>query len=807
MQSLWNDVRYSVRMLVRKPILSATAILVLALGIGANTLVFSVVDAVLLRPLPYPQPDQLVWINQGISPSKAEYALAPDFSVWQLQMQSFLHIAAFSEQYRNLTGRGEPKQILTAQVSAEFLPVLGIQPILGRNFLAEEDQPGNRRVAILTHSFWLRRFGEQQPCIGETIKIDNEPFEIVGVLSEHYRFPEALAVDVLIPLALGEEQANRESAMKTGIRQVNVIARLKPGTTLEQGQAELNAVQQGIVQLYPDFQEGREARLQLLHEHLSAGVSQTSLVLMGAVGLLLLLGCLNIGSLLLARTISRRAELTTRISLGASRMRLFRQLLTENAVLTFLGGLSGVLAALWGQGLLLLIIPRKIYGIMDLHIDARIIGVAVISFMLTTLLISLITALVLPTQNIADYLKVGAASVVGSSGLRRILGFIVVGELALAVILLAGAGLMIRSFWGLRYGGLGLRPDQTLTLRIDLTPSRYPESDQQAAFFESVIQRLALLPGVEAVAICNSAPPVPVEGAFLVSIEGQTSPPTTTVRPQAVSSEYFRALRIPLAEGRTFSDRDREGMPLVVMVNRAFTRQYLGTEQAVGKRIRLGGSRTPLRIIIGVVEDFKNVGLATNPEPEVYLPYRQFPLLASMDLMIRSSAADPLGLVPAIRGEIWALDKEQPLADIQTLDQRLSASVAQPRFIMVLLVGFASLALVLAAVGVYGIMSYINQQRDREIAIRIALGAQKAQVVWMILRHGLGLILLGTFIGTIGALAAGRLLSSMLYGISPADPFTFLIILAVLVLTTMAGCYFPAAKAIRRDPVEVLRYE
>lgn len=445
----WSNLRGGLRLLRRSPAFAATVILVLGLGIGVNTLVFTVTDAVLLRPLPYPNPNQLVWISQGISPAKTEYALAPDFVVWRSQMQSFSHASAFSERFRNLSGRGYAEQILSAAVSAEFLSVLQIPPIAGRDFLASDEQPGSERVAILSHGFCKRRFGEVGQCVGATIRLNDQSFEVIGVLPDNFRFPEPVEVEVLTPLALGPEQESRKSSMSVGMQQIKVIARLRPDTSLAQAQAELNVVQQRIVQAYPEFQENQDAKLSPLHEHLTANISRAALVLLAAVSLLWVLGCLNVGSLLFARLIARRAEMAVRISLGASRRRLFRQVLTENAVLTFFGSVLSLLITYWGHRFIVSIFPQQVFRIGDVEISPGIVAFVITSFALTVLIVSLLAARALPAQNAADLLKSGSGHVIGSFAIRRVLNVIVICELALAVVLLIEAGLMIRSFWAL----------------------------------------------------------------------------------------------------------------------------------------------------------------------------------------------------------------------------------------------------------------------------------------------------------------------------------------------------------------------
>ena len=797
--------KYIIRLLRRSPAFAATVILVLGLGIGVNTLVFTVTDAVLLRPLPYPNPNQLVWISQGISPAKTEYALAPDFTVWRSQMQSFSHMTAFSERFRNLSGSGYPERILSAAVSAEFLSLLETPPFAGRDFLASDDQPGSEQVAIVSHGFCKRRFGEVSQCVGAIIRLDDKTTEVVGVLAEDFRFPEPAEIEVLTPLALGPDQASRESGMSNGMQQIKVIARLRPDTSLAQAQAELSVVQQRIVEANPEFQENQNAKLIPLHEHLTANISRAALVLLAAVSLLWVLGCLNVGSLLFARLISRRPEMAVRVSLGANRRRLFRQVLTENAVLTFFGTVLSLLITYWGHRFIISIFPQQVFRISDIQLSPGIVVFVITSFGLTVLIVSLVAARALPARNTVDVLKTGSSNVIGSLKIRRVLNVLVVCELALAVILLVEAGLMIRSFWALRYRDLGFRPEQLLSLRVALAPSRYSSTNQQKAFFETMLQRVGALPGVDAVALCSSPPPVPVGGILRLSVEGQSAL-GPMVRVQAVNTDYFRILQIPLVKGEMFPDGQHDS-PSVVIINRALARQELDEDQAIGKKIRLGGTAAPWLTVIGIVEDFKNVGLAAEPEPEAYRPYQQSPFLGSIYVLARSSRSDPLTLVPAIRREVATIDSQQPLAEIQTLDQRLTASVAQQRFVMSMLVCFAVLALSLAVVGIYGIMSYVSQQRSREMAIRLALGAQQNEVIWMIVREGLLLGLLGVALGFAFARSASHFLASMFYGVAPSDPYTFVIVLVSLIFTTVCACYFTARRVAKAEPLKILRYE
>lgn len=805
----WSNLRGGLRLLRRSPAFAATVILVLGLGIGVNTLVFTVTDAVLLRPLPYPNPNQLVWISQGVSPSRTEYALAPDFVVWRSQMQSFSYVTAFSERFRNLSGSGYPERILSAAVSAEFLSLLGTPPIAGRDFFASDDQPGAEQVAILSHGLCKRRFGELGQCIGATIKLNDQSFAVIGVLPDSFRFPEPVEIEVLTPLALGPEQVSRESSMTVGMQQIKVIARVRPGISLAQAQAELSIVQKRIVQANPQFQQNQDAKLIALHEHLTAGISRSALVLLGAVSLLWVLGCLNVGSLIFARLVSRRAEMAVRTSLGATRRRLFQQVLTENAVLTFFGSGLSLLITYLGHRFIISIFPHQVFRISGIELSPGMVAFVITSFALTVLIVTPVAARALPAGNTSDLLKSGSSRVIGSLKIRRVLNVLVVCEVALAVILLIGAGLMIRSFWALRYRDLGFQAEKLLTLRVDLTSPTYSSGSEQRAFFENLVQRVNALPGVDGMALCSSPPPVPVGGMFRLSVEGGGSGqagPGNMVRVQAVNADYFRLLGAPLFKGQMFRDQGPDS-PTVVIVNRALARQHLDEDYAVGKRIRLGGPMAPWLTIIGIVEDFKNVSLSAEPEPEAYRPYQQVPLLFSVYVLVKSSTSDPLMLVPAIRREVAMLDSELPLVEIQTLDQRLTASVAQQRFVMSMQITFAVLALSLAVVGIYGIMSYVSQQRTREIAIRLALGARRNQVIWMIVREGLIIGLIGAALGIAIARTVSEFLSSMFYGVAPNDPYTFVIVLISLVFTTVCACYVTARRAAKVEPLKILRYE
>ena len=808
--NILSNLRSGMRILIRHPAFALTAIVVLGLGIGANTLVFTFAEAVLLRPLPYPDPDQLVWISEGASLKKAEYALAPDFLTWRARASSFSRMAGFAERFRNFVGPDNPEQILSAEVSSDFLSVLRMHSLTGRDFFDTDDQPGKNDVAILTLGFCTRHFASARDCLGKAIKLDDQLYEVIGVLPDHFHFPEPLEVEVLTPLALASAQTTRELSAKAGVRRIKVIARLRPEVTLAQAQAEVNVVQQRINQTSPQFEDAQEAKLSLLHEHLTAGISQAALALWGAVSLLWVLGCLNVGSLLFALMISRRTEMAVRMGLGASRLSLFKQVLAENAALTLFGCVLSFCLTFWGHRFIVSILPQKVFGILGLELNVRIMAFVVITFLLTVLFVSLMAVWALPSQNIAGLLNSTGANVIGALKVQRVLNVILVGELAVAVVLLVGAGLMIRSFWALRYRDLGFQPERLLSFRVGLSPMRYPENDQQTIFFEHLLQRLATLPAVEGVGLCSSAPPVPVGTMFRLSTQDENSSEPKLggmVRVQAVNSDYFRILRISPIEGELFSDRELADGPPVVIINKALARQQLTGEYVVGRKIRLGGPKAPWVTIVGVVEDFKNAGLSAEPQPEVYRPYRQFALFGSTYVLVKSATADPLGLVPPIRREVLTLDREQPLAEIQTLDQRLTYSVSQQRFVMALLVGFAVLALLLAVVGVYGITSHVSQQRAREIAIRMALGAQKRQVIWMIVREGLLLSLLGSALGIAGARSASHFLASMFYGVAPSDPYTFLIVLLALTSTTVLTCYLTAYRVTEVQPLEVLRYE
>ena len=811
MQSMWNHVCIGTRAFIRNPSFGVSAVLTLGFGIGAGIFVFSIVHAVLLRPLPYSDPNQLVWVTQGVSSfTNEEFVLAPDFTVWRSEAESFSHMAAFSYNHRNLSGGGQPERILTAEVSTEFLPLLRVYPSLGRSFLAEEGRVDNDGVAILTHSLWVKRFDKSRTCIGQLITLDDRTFQVVGILPNNFRFPLPVDVEILIPLALNDSQATRESASKDGIVNVSAIARLKPNVSIRQAQAELSLIHQQIVQEYPRFEDGKKVVLEPLHEHMVANVRLTLLLLFGAVGLVWLLSCLNVGGLVLVRSVSRQVEIAIRIALGASRTRLLSQVLTENIVLTFFGFVVGLLFTVLGHRFLVVFIPKGILTANNFQIDAGVLGFAVVISLFTALIVSIATIQMSSHQSIANALTSGARSVTSSRGLRTILRAVSVGQLVLAFMILISAGLMLQSFWVLRYGDVGFRSDQILVLEMNLTPTKYRERVDLVSFFEGLEQRVSVLPGVDGVALCGSAPPITMNAWFRVFIEGRPvspSDPAMVAINQPVSTDYFRVMGIPLSEGRFFSIRDHEQSTRVVIVNDAFAKRYLDGEQVLGTRIRLGGSRSRLLTIIGVVGELRNVGLGAEPEPEVYRPYRQFPWLHNLNLVLRTSSPAPVDLSRTIEREIWALDPEQPITQVETMNQRLTASVGQPRLTLLLLAGFGGAALILAMLGVYTVTSFTTLQRIREIGIHIALGAQKGQVIWMVVKDGLLLSSIGIVLGTAGALATTRLLSTLLFGVTPFNPSTYLVVAGLLAFIVTGASYFPARRVTNLDPMSNLRHE
>ncbi|MDQ3817927.1 MAG: ABC transporter permease [Acidobacteriota bacterium] len=833
MQTLMQDLRYGARMLRKRPGFTFVAVVTLALGIGANTAIFSVVDAVLLRPLPYPQPDQLVmlWSSmkaQGISQSGSAM---PDYREWRDQNRSFASLGAFYYTDYNLGGASlEPERVQGARVTTNFFDVLDVKPAMGRVFLPGEEQYGRHHVLLLSYGLWQRRYGSDPNIVGRAINVGGDPFTVVGVMPEGMAFLDNQpAVELWTPMAFapGDNMDSRNNFF------INIVGRLKPGVSAQEGQAEVAAIT-GRLRAEGKVQQGFDAYIVPLREQIIGDARTALLVLLGAVSFVLLVACVNVANLLLARAASREKELAIRASLGASRLRLVRQMVAESVPLGLLGGGCGLLLAMWGLSALESLLPASLPRHNAIAIDKRVLLFTFALSLLTTLVFGLLPAFQAAKSDVRAALNEGGRSGTAGRRARRLRGLLVTAEIALAMILLVGAGLMIQSFIKLRHVDTGFDARSVVTMRLSLPPTKYPEplnvnSPPPVAmnFFANLIERLKALPGVEAAGISTDLPlGAGDQWGKLFSVDGRT-PPTSvdqvpTVNFALVSEDYLKAIGISLRRGRGFDAHDDENSQPVAIINETAARRFFPGEDPVGRTIWLGPPESmlppappgqdnhfPRRTVIGIVADAKGSDLSKEAQPKVYAPYRQNKNEGwsnSMMLTVRA-AGSPEKLMPAIREQVRALDPDLPLADVATMDERLSRSVSKPRFSTMLLGMFAGLALLLAAVGIYGVMAYTVTQRTHEIGIRIALGAKRADVLKLVVNQGMTLVLVGVAVGLVGAIVVTRFMSSLLFGVGATDPWTFMGVSLLLAAVALVACLIPARRATKVDPMVALRYE
>jgi len=800
MQTLFQDLRYGARMLLKKPGFTLIAIVTLALGIGASTAIFSVVNAVLLRALPFQQPDQLVriWESNPGANLLTFSATFPNFIDWRDQNNVYSHMAAYREDGFNLTSGAEPERVIGVRVTAGFFPTLGVTPIAGRWFLPAEDQPGGDRVVVVSYGMWQHRFGGDPKLIGRQLALDGETFTVVGIMPPNVTFPRD-AVELWIPYALNPQQADRISHF------LRVIARLKPGVTLEQARAEMSAIARRLEQAYPATNAGWLVTMLPLHEAISGQIQTTLLILLGAVGLVMLIACANVANLLLARAAGRAREIAIRTALGAGRSRVVRQLLTESLLLALLGGSVGLLLAVWGVDLLVSFGPENIPRLKEVGIDGRVLGFTLGLALLTGVIFGLAPALQTSRIDLNEALKEGGRTSAGMPGRHRLGSLLVVAEIALAMMLLVGAGLLVQSFVRLQQVAPGFDPAHSLAMEINLSQSKY-KPPQRTAFLQQTIEHIKTLPGVQ---FAGATHRLPLKGNSSNSllIEGHPAPPPgqeININYRSISPDYFQALGTPLIKGRTFTDQEAWATAGAIIINQALARRYWPHEDSIGKRVKFGQGENWLTVV-GVVGDAHESGLQNEVEPGVYLPYAHFPV-PSMTLVIRT-AADPLSIVSGVRSQIHTVDPEQAVSNITTLEQLVSTAVAQPRFNASLLMLFAVVALVLAAIGIYGVMAYSVGQRTREIGLRLALGAQTGDVLKLIMKQGTIMTLIGVGLGLIASFALTWLLKTMLFEVSPTDLTTFTVIALLLTGAAILACYLPARRATKVDPMVALRYE
>jgi len=890
-----NDLKFAFRQLLKNPGFTTVAVLALALGIGANTAIFSLVNAVLLRPLPYRDPGQLVQVRKENPPGGdmvlggGELIGDPEFLAWRRESRSFSHLTAFSDGDVNLTGTEEAERITCAQVTRDFFPLLGVQPLLGRNFLEDEDRPGGVPVVMVSHGLWQRRFGGDRSLLGRAITLDGRSHTVVGILPPTFQFPQPF--ELWCPLALNESTVEPADGAGMRISLLRALGRLKPGVTVESARAELEVIKSrmqrpsanrpmripaspitgapevatavplggdtpppgaeivavpfpgpspvdggppgvrfpaaptppaglgatdvvvnpevgGSEQPMPFLGTGGRVKLVSLHEQVSGNVRPALLVLLGAVAFVLLIACANVGNLLLARAASRQREMAIRTALGAGRWRLIRQLLIESLLLALLGGAVGLLVATWGihvlRGQGLATMPH----LHQVGLDGWVLGFTFVISIITGLAFGLAPALHAAGWGVSEALKEGGRNIEGGRVRNRLRNLLVVSEVALALVLLVGAGLLFQSFVRLRSVPPGYRAEGVVTTTIRLTETRYPDEPSQRTYFRELLERIRNLPGVQQAGATDHLPLTHYSLMMTARIEGRPAPvfgKEPPVSGASVTPEYFAAMGIPLKAGRGFESHDRAGSAPVALVNEAFVRRFLRDENPIGKRVASSRQSEEWTTIVGVVGDVRQSGLEEEIVPEVYWPFEQAPR-GLVSIAVRATG-DPEALMAGIRSQARQLDKDQPLQALMSMEQRLAGSMASRRANMILLGSFALLALALAAVGIFGVMSYSVAQRVHEIGVRMALGARGEDVVGLVVRQGMGLVLAGVAVGTVAALALTRFLATLLFQVGIFDPITFGAVSLVLLLVALAASYLPARRAARVDPMVALRAE
>lgn len=818
MENLFYDFRYGFRTLIKNPAFSIVAILAVMLGTGANSAIFSVVNAILLRPLAFNEPERLVMVwGNNVKSGVPTYPLSVlDFLDYREHNQVFEQLASFAYEDFNLSTGDDPEHVPGSFVSANFFSLLGVNPMLGRAFLPREDEARADRVVIVSHGLWKRRFGADPNFVGQTILLNGASFTAVGVMPSSFQSPNAQDnPQIWVPMSFDGGDPFRIPASGGGAdfrnrthRFLIGVARLKPGVTISQAQADMEIVARQIEQQYPDINTGLSVNIVSLHKQIIGNIKPALLVLLAAVGSVLLIACANVANLLLARAAARQKEFAVRAALGAGRFRLIRQLLTESLLLALIGGALGLLLAFAGIKLLLSLNPPNIPRLGEIDVDLRVLGFTLLVSILTGIIFGLAPALQASNPNLNETLKESSRGSTGGRSRQRIRGLLVISEIVVTTVLLIIAGLMIKSFWSLQNVNPGFNPDNALTMMVNLAPGKYSENHQISGFYEQLLKRIETMPGVQSVGAVTNLPLTSTVVRFRFTIDGR--PPATpgerlVATTGAVSSDYFRAIGIPLLKGRYFSEQDRDKSPPVIIINDTMARRYWPGEDPIGRRLTLPSLGGISREVVGVVGDIKHSGLDTDSGAQMYLPYLQQPW-NFMSLVVRTQS-DPARMAGVVRHEITALDANQSVYDVKTMQQVVSESVSQPRLYTLLLGVFAAVAMILAAVGIYGVMNYLVTQRVHEIGIRMALGAQATDIFKMIVGQGMLLALIGVVIGLVAAFLVTRVMESLLFGVSTRDLTTFLGIPLVLVAIAFLAIYIPARRAMKVDPMVALRQE
>jgi len=802
MLDTWRqDVSYALRRLRQSPGFTLVALLTLALGIGATSAIFSIVNAVLLRPLPFPEAFRLVEVAQVWKGKPAVYS-PQNFLDVEAQAKSFERLAAIDSTGVTLTGHGAAARLEGAEVSAAFFDVMRARPVLGRGFVAGENEPG-AKVVVLGHRLWLDRFGGDAGLVGKTVQIDREPRTVVGVAPPGFSYPEG--AEVWLPMTYDE----RFRTNSRGAWYLAVVGRLAPGASVASAREEVKAIAARLEKEYPDANEGVGGTVRSLHEATVGDTRRALLVLLGAVGLVLLVACVNVANLLLARISGREGELALRAALGAGRGRIVRQLFTESLLLALAGGVAGILLAGVLVDALLALQPQGLPRLAEVSVDRGVLAFAALLSLVTSMVFGALPAIRISRRAEAQSLRQGSRGILsgGRPGLR---GGLVVGQIALAMVLLAGSGLLIRSFSLLRRVDPGFDARSALTFRVSLPDSAYADAARRNSFYDALEGRLRALPGVRAVGAVSGLPLTGNTFVISLTVDGRPEPPPAlqpSLHVAIATAGYLRAMGIELVRGRGFGAGDDLRAPQVVLLSETAVRRHFADEDPIGKHIRLGlgghGDRKAGGEVVGVVRDVKRYSLARESPAEIYVPYAQFPL-QSMAVVLRSDV-EPRSLATAAEAAVHELDAELPVARVATLEEIVARSISEPRFYVVLLGAFAATALFLAALGLFGVMSYAVAQRTRELAVRMALGARQQELRRMVLREALGFGSLGLALGLGGALLVSRTLESLLFSVSPSDPATLAAVALLLLVTTLLAGYLPARRATRIDPVVALR--
>jgi putative ABC transport system permease protein len=805
MNTLWQDLRYGARMLFRNPGFTVVAVLALTLGIGATTAIFSVVNSVLLKPLPYPESERLVFLSEW-SPQIAGMSVAyPNFLDWREQNDVFENIGVYRRQSYNLTGTGEPERLVGGMVSADLFAALRVNALRGRLFTNEEDQPGATPVALLSYGLWQRRFGGDPNVVDQQLTLNGRSYTVIGIMPPDYAFPSR--AELWTPVG----QSARDPGWENRGNHPGLygMARLKPGVTVEQARAGMESVAVNLEKQYPGPNTGNRVTVTPALENVVRDVKPALYILLGVVGFVLLIACANVANLLLAHATTRQKEMAIRTAMGASRWRIVRQLLTESVLLSFVGGGLGLLLASWGVKLIVAISPNSIPRSREITVDNRVLVFTIAVAVLTGIFFGLVPALQASRPDLNETLKDAGR---GSTGRRHVLrNALVVAEVALTMVPLMSAGLMIRSFYRLQQVDPGFNGDNLLTFNIALPQKKYPEDAQQISFGQQVAERLRALPGVETVGL-SSGLPLGNNGwqtSFVVDGQPPPEPGRTPLTEAAVASpDYFAAMGITILKGRNFAEADTKDAPRVALIDEEFARRFWPDEDPIGKHIRPGGNdpRNPLVEIVGIVRRVKMEGLNQESDRvQSYYPIRQ--LSASNLTVVIKTSQEPMNIAAAVREQVLAVDPDQPIYNLNSMQQLRAESIAPERLNLMLFTCFAVVALTLASVGIYGVMSYAVTQRTHEIGIRMALGAQPRNVLGMVVRQGMALTVTGLALGVGGALLTTQLMAGLLFGTSATDPLTFVAIPLLLAGVALGACFVPARRATKVDPMIALRYE